>query len=457
MHKTVVLNVVGLAPSLIGQSTPRIKAFADRAGCAHITPIIPAVTCTASATYLTGTPPSVHGAVANGWYFREMDEIRFWRQSNKLVQAPKIWDIAKDQDPGFTCANLFWWYNMNSSVDFLVTPRPMYPSDGRKIPDIYTKPMDLRDTLQADLGQFPLFNFWGPNATIKSSRWIADSARHVEQRFAPTLMLVYLPHLDYPLQKYGSDEALLAEDLEQIDSVVGDLIEFYEQRNAHVVIVSEYGIQTVSRQIHLNRLFRERGWISCRSELGRDMLDPGGSRAFAVADHHIAHIYVNDPAILDEVHDVVAAVDGVATVLDEEGKREHRLDHERSGELVALAEPDAWFTYYFWLDDDRAPDYARTVDIHQKPGYDPAELFFDPEKSMVKARAGLSLARRKLGFRSLLETVPLDGRYVKGSHGVPTRDPNDGPLLLSGNPELVRAQTIAATDVAGILLDHLRS
>ncbi|MDQ3539857.1 MAG: alkaline phosphatase family protein [Chloroflexota bacterium] len=455
MHKTVVLNVVGLTPSLIGRSTPHIKAFADRAGLAHIDPIMPAVTCTASATYLTGKPPSVHGAVANGWYFREMDEIRFWRQSNKLVQAPKIWDMARDQDSDFTCANLFWWYNMNSSVDYLVTPRPMYPSDGRKIPDIYTKPMDLRDSLQADLGPFPLFNFWGPNATIKSSRWIADSAMSVEYRFGPTLTLVYLPHLDYPLQKYGTDTSLLARDLGEIDSVVGDLIAFYEQRDAHVVIVSEYGIQTVSRQIHLNRLFRERGWISYRRELGRDMLDPGGSRAFAVADHQIAHIYVNDPSILSDVRAAVATADGVATVLDEDGKRRHRLDHERSGELVALAEPDAWFTYYFWLDDDRAPDYARTVDIHQKPGYDPAELFFDPEKSLVKAKAGLSLAKRKLGFRCLLETVPLDGRYVKGSHGVPTESPDDGPLLLSGNPALVPSDTIDATDVTRILLNHL--
>lgn len=457
MHKTVVLNVVGLAPSLIGESTPRIKAFADRARMAHIDPIIPAVTCTASATYLTGEPPAEHGAVANGWYFREMDEIRFWRQSNKLVQAPKIWDIAKEQDADFTCANLFWWYNMNSTVDYLITPRPMYPSDGRKIPDIYTKPMDLRDSLQADLGQFPLFNFWGPNATIKSSRWIADSAVKVEQRFAPTLTLIYLPHLDYPLQKYGTDPNLLAQDLRQIDDVVGDLIDYYEQRNAHVVIVSEYGIQNVSRQIHLNRLFRERGWISYRSELGRDMLDPGGSQAFAVADHQVAHIYVNDPAILDEARDAVSTADGVATVLDDDGKRQHRLDHERSGDLVALAEPDAWFTYYFWLDDDRAPDYARTVDIHQKPGYDPAELFFDPENRWVKPKAGLSLARKKLGFRSLLETVPLDGRYVKGSHGVPTADPSDGPLLLSGQPELVPGDRIDATSVQGVLLDHLRS
>ena len=455
MKKTVVINVVGLVPALIGESTPRIAAWKDRASQAFIDPVIPAVTATAHSTYLTGKTPAEHGAVANGWYFRDMAEVRFWRQSNTLVQAPKIWDVARQEDPDFTCANMCWWFNMNSTVDYLVTPRPMYPSDGRKIPDCYTKPIDLRDALQAELGQFPLFTFWGANANITSSKWIADASRIIDQRYNPTLSLVYLPHLDYGLQKVGPDRKAMDKDLREIDAVTGDLIDFYEGRGAQVILVSEYGIVPVSRQVHLNRIFREKGWLAYREELGRDMFDPGQSKVFAAADHQIANIYVQDPSLLDEVKALVEATPGVAKVLDAAGKREYHLDHERSGELVALAEPDAWFTYYFWLDDAKAPDYARTVDIHQKPGYDPAELFFNPEDRFVKAKAGFSLLKKKLGFRSLLEVVPLDGKYVKGSHGLKTA-PEDGPILLTRQAGLLPAKTIAATEVFDVILAHLR-
>jgi predicted AlkP superfamily pyrophosphatase or phosphodiesterase len=455
MHKTVVLNVVGLVPSLVGPLTPRIKAFVDRSKTAHVDPVIPAVTATGHATYLTGKLPAEHGAVGNGWYFRDRDEVKFWRQSNRLVEAPKIWDVAKEMDPTFTCANMSWWFNMNSTVDYLLTPRPMYPSDGRKIPDCYTKPMGMRDELQAELGQFPLFNFWGANASIVSTKWIADASKIFERKFSPTLTLVYLPHLDYCLQKHGPDLTHIAKDLQEIDEVTGDLIEFYENAGARVIVVSEYGIMPVSKPVHLNRVFREEGWLSWREELGREMIDVATCTAFAVADHQIAHIYVNDPAMIEEVKRATEATDGVARVLDEAGKREMGLDHERSGELVVLAEPDAWFTYYYWVDDAKAPDFARTVDIHQKPGYDPAELFFDPADKYVKARAGLALAKKKLGFRSLLEIVPLDASYVKGSHGIRNEKVEDGPMLVSSRPDLLAEDTVSAPQVFDVILRHL--
>lgn len=456
MKKTVVINVVGLVPALIGDATPRIKAFRDKARLAHVNPVIPAVTATAHSTYLTGEYPNVHGAIANGWYIRDMAEVKFWRQSNTLVQAPKIWDIAKAEDPSFTCLNMCWWFNMNSTVDFLVTPRPMYPSDGRKIPDCYTKPINFRDELQKELGQFPLFSFWGANANITSTKWIADASKIADRLYDPTLSLIYLPHLDYGLQKFGPDLHAMDKDLHEIDEVTGDLIEFYEGKGAEVILVSEYGIMPVSKQVHLNRIFREKGWLAYREELGRDMFDPGQSKVFAAADHQIANIYVQDPSLLEEVRSLVAATDGVAEVLGEEGKRRYHLDHERSGQLVALAEPDAWFTYYFWLDDTKAPDYARTVDIHQKPGYDPAELFFDPSDKFVKAKAGLSLLKKKMGFRALLEVVPLDGKYVKGSHGIATVSPEDGPVIVSKRADLLPKDTIEATDVFAVIFDHLR-
>lgn len=453
MKKTVVLNVVGLSPSLLGQHTPFLSSWAANK-TVPVKSMLPAVTCSVQATYLTGKYPTEHGIVANGWYFRDECEVKFWRQSNKLVQAPKVWDLARSLDPSFTCANLFWWYNMYSSVDYAVTPRPMYPADGRKLPDIYTQPGEMRSSLQTELGTFPLFNFWGPNTSIVSSEWIANSAKWVEQRYNPTLTLVYLPHLDYCLQKFGSDQNLVAKDLQEIDRVCGDLIEYYQDRNAQVIVLSEYGITPVSQPVHLNRVLRENGLLTVREELGRELLDAGASIAFAVADHQIAHVYVNDPVYIPKVQALLEATDGVAQVLNET-KPAYHLDHPRSGELVAIANPNAWFTYYYWLDDTKAPDFARTVDIHRKPGYDPVELFVDPKISFAKAQVGLKLLKKKLGFRYLMDVIGLDASIVRGSHGSIT-SLEDGPLFISQQSELLEDQKVLEpTDICGLILQHL--
>ncbi len=249
MKKTVVLDVVALSPRVLGEYTPFLSEWISRGKQLSIDPVLPAVTCSAQSTYLTGEWPDKHGVVGNGWYFRDECEVKFWRQSNKLVQAPKIWDVAKRIDPDFTCANLFWWYNMYSTVDYSVTPRPLYPADGRKLPDIYTQPMDLRDRLQQELGTFPLFEFWGPNANINSTRWIAEATKKVDQWHNPTLTLVYLPHLDYNLQRCGIDVSKIGGDLREIDEVCRDLITYYEAQGAQVVLLSEYGITNVSRPV----------------------------------------------------------------------------------------------------------------------------------------------------------------------------------------------------------------
>ncbi|MGI4828361.1 MAG: alkaline phosphatase family protein [Janthinobacterium lividum] len=455
MRKTVVLNVVGLTPSLLGHATPALSAFAARGKLAAIEAVTPAVTCTAQATYFTGVLPRQHGIVGNGWYFAEECEVKFWRQSNKLVEAPKIWEIAKQRDPGFTCANYFNWYNMYSSVEYSVTPRPMYPADGRKLPDIYTQPAELRDELQRELGTFPLFDFWGPRTSIRSTEWIAKSALQTDARHNPTLSLIYLPHLDYDLQRLGPDHPEIARSLREVDRVCGELIRYYEARKARVLVLSEYGITAVRRPVHLNRVLREHGLIAVREELGRELLDAGASKAFAVADHQVAHVYVNDPARLEEVRRLILGVPGVERVLDAEVKAEVGLDHARSGDLVVVAEADAWFTYYYWLDDRKAPDFARTVDIHRKPGYDPVELFLDPSMRFPKVKVGLKLLKKKLGFRYLMDVIPLDAGLVRGSHGRPTTEAANGPLLVTNEPALLGAETIAATDVANIILEHL--
>jgi predicted AlkP superfamily pyrophosphatase or phosphodiesterase len=455
MKKTVILNVVGLTPSLLGENTPFLSAWAAIGQVVPIKTLLPAVTCSVQATYLTGKLPDEHGIVANGWYFRDECEVKFWRQSNKLVQAPKVWEIAKSIDPNFTCANLFWWYNMYSSADYAITPRPMYPADGRKLPDIYTHPADVRSPIQSDLGQFPLFDFWGPKTSISSSQWIANSAKWIEERYSPTLSLVYLPHLDYCLQKFGHDETHIQADLREIDAVCSDLIQYYQARNTQVIILSEYGITPVSQAVDLNRVLRENNLIAIREELGRELLDFGASIAFAVADHQIAHVYVNDPAYIPKVRSLLEATEGVAQVLDEEGKQAHHLDHPRSGELVAIAKPNAWFTYYYWLDDHKAPDFARTVDIHRKPGYDPVELFLDPQIKFPQGKIALKLLKKQLGFRYLMDVIPLDASLVRGSHGHITTSVDEGALFITHQTDLVDTNSIEATDVCSLILKHL--
>jgi predicted AlkP superfamily pyrophosphatase or phosphodiesterase len=456
VRKTVVLNAVGLTPALIGQYTPRLREFMSRGAMAPIGHVLPAVTTSVQSTYLTGTWPGEHGAVGNGWYFRDECEIKFWRQSNRLVERPKVWERARAIDPTFTCANHCWWYNMYSSADYAVTPRPMYPADGRKVPDCWAHPGELRDWLQKELGQFPLFQFWGPMTSIHATQWIADAAIRVDERFNPTLSLVYLPHLDYALQRSGTQADAIAKDLGELDAVCGKLIDHFAAGNARILILSEYGIMPVSRPVHLNRVLRERGLLAIRDEMGHDMLDAGESAAFAVADHQVAHVYVNDRSRLNEVRSLLEATPGVERVLDEAGKRTEHLDHPRAGELVAIAAPDAWFTYYYWLDDDRAPDFARTVDIHRKPGYDPAELFLDPKIPMPKAKVAWTLLRRNLGMRALMAVTPLDATLVRGSHGRAPASPDQGPLLMASERGILPAGSpLPAPEVFDVILRSL--
>jgi predicted AlkP superfamily pyrophosphatase or phosphodiesterase len=455
MRKTVVLNVVGLTPSLITPAMPALSRFRDAGRLARITPAFPAVTCTAQSDYLTGQLPRHHGIVGNGWYARDEAEVRFWKQSNALVAGPKIWDTAHALDGTFTCANLFWWFNMYSAADYSVTPRPMYPADGRKIPDVYTRPASLRASLQRELGTFPLFEFWGPRASIRSTRWIAEAAKRVEAEFRPTLTLIYLPHLDYNLQRLGSSSAAIRPDLQQVDEVCGDLIAFYEQRGARVIVLSEYGIVDVNQPVHPNRVLREMGLLAVREELGHEQLDAGASEAFAVADHQVAHVYVQNPARLPAVRARLEATSGVEAVLGEGEKRAYGIDHPRAGDLVAIARPNAWFTYYYWQEDARAPDFARTVEIHRKPGYDPVELFLDPAMRMPMLSVGWKLAKRKAGLRSLLDVIPLDATLVKGSHGRTDPASDAGPLIMSRDPDLLPYTPISSTDVYDVILRHL--
>ena len=446
--RVAVLNIVGLSESLLGPGLPGLSAFAAQHGQQAYAPEFPAVTCTAQSSLTTGTSPARHGIVANGWYDRESAEVRFWKQSNPLVRGEKLWDKLRREIPGFTCAKLFWWYNMHSTADFSITPRPLYPADGRKVFDIHTQPMLLRDRLKHDLGEFPFRAFWGPAAGIASSEWIAASAKWLEQHHSPTLSLVYLPHLDYPLQKNGPLDPHLPQELGRIDRVATDLIGFYQARGVRVLVLSEYGISPVTRPVHLNRLFRAHGWLLLKNELGRENLDCGGSGAFAVADHQVAHVYVNDPALRGEVRAMLENTPGVDEIRTPQEMWGPGIATERAGDFIAIAAPDAWFTYYFWDNDALAPDYARTVDIHRKPGYDPCELFIDPALQLPQLAIANFLIKKKLGLRGLLEVVPLDATLVKGSHGRDHVHANQRPVLLG-----TRFPVATALDVHHAILD----
>lgn len=338
MKKTVVIDIVGLSKSVIGNQTPFIHHFMNNNHASRIKPPFPALTTSSQSTYITGKPPTKHGIVGNGWYDREECEVKFWKQSDNLVSAPKIWENARKINPDFTCSKMFWWYNMYSDVEYSATPRPQYRADGVKVPDCYTQPAALRDELQRELGTFPLFNFWGPNTSVKSSQWIADASILVDKKHDPTLTLIYLPHLDYALQKYGHEDEQSKKSLNEIDEVVKQLVQYYEQQNSRVILLSEYGINPVNNPIHLNRIFREHGWLSVREENGKELLDAGASGAFIVADHQVGHVYINDDHIRNEVKTMLESMPGIARVLDEKEKKENGIDHKRSGDLVLISE-----------------------------------------------------------------------------------------------------------------------
>jgi predicted AlkP superfamily pyrophosphatase or phosphodiesterase len=461
MNRTAVLNVVGLTPSLLGEHTPKISEFARKGAQATIVPAFPAVTCSAQSTYLTGLTPAGHGIVGNGWYDRELAEVQFWKQSNHLVHGRKVWEDLRVRHPGFTCAKLFWWFNMYSSVDYSITPRPMYPADGRKVFDIYAWPYSIRAEIKKDLGEFPFPSFWGPAAGVDSpqgradatSRWIAESAKWIEAKYRPTLSLVYLSHLDYNLQRLGPKHPAIARDLRQIDAIVADLIAFFHERGVQVIVLSEYGITEVDTPIHLNRLFRQQGWLTIKEELGLELLDCGASKVFAVADHQVAHIYLHPGAsgLENKVRALIEEQPGVERVLGAAEKAAWGIDHPRAGDLIAVASERAWFTYYYWLDDTRAPDFARTVDIHRKPGYDPVELFLDPGRRFLKLHIARRLLQKKLGFRMLMDVVPLDATLVKGSHGRRTTDAADQPIVVCEQRGLLPSQTLQAADVNAVI------
>lgn len=446
----VVLNCVGLTPAHLGADTPHLSRLANEGFHNPLQSALPAVTTTAQATMLTGVDPSQHGIVANGWYFRDLNEILLWRQSEALVCAPHVWEGQP-----WKVLKHFWWYAMNTSTAATVTPRPVYHHDGAKSPDFYAHPPELKQLLREKHGTFPLFNFWGPTASAESTRWIADSFLTAWKDQKPDLGLCYLPHLDYDLQRFGPTGPHLAPNLREIDACAGRIIEAARGMNAQILVVSEYGISPVSDAAFPNRALREAGLLKVSTNAAGELIDTGASNAFVVCDHQLAHVYIKDPADVTRVKAALSKIPGLAKMLLQQEYSEVGLDHPRSGEMILLAEPGFWFAYDYWLEDTKKPDFAQSVEIHKKPGYDPRELFFDPEGG--KLRAAKALLRKKLGFRYLLNPCSLDPKLVRGSHGIAASREEDGPVLICSEKSLAGHRPQHHRDVAGVIRNALKA
>ena len=403
----LLLDVVGLTPRAL-RDMPRLRALAERGSRATLGTVLPAVTCSVQSTFLTGRMPAEHGAVGNGWFFRDLGEVMFWRQPNSLVAGEKVWDALRRAHPDAKVANVCWWYAMGMDVDTIVTPRPVYHADGRKSPDCYTRPTWLRDELTEALGEFPLFRYWGPTASIESSAWIVEATRRVMPHH--DLTMAYVPHLDYDLQRFGprSPEARAA--ASELDAVLAPLLDDAARLGVEVVVLSEYGITEVDRPVHLNRVLRRAGLLEVHTQAGMEYLDPWASPAFAVADHQVAHVYVRDAGRLDEVRAVLEGTPGVDLVLDRAAQAEHGLDHERSGDLVVVAEARA--VVHLLLLARRRPR------PRLRPGRrDPPQARLRPRRAVLRPRRPLGQGSRRARAR------PQEGGPALLDDGRPARRP----------------------------------
>ena len=421
----VLLTVPGLRRKDL-QLMPNLQKLSG--SVASVEHVFPCVTWPSQANLLTGTPPSSHGVVANGFYWREDHKVEMWTAWNEVIQQPQIWDLLKQK--GLSSAAWFPMLSKGCGADYVCMPAPIHQPDGSEDLWCYTKPQEFYGELLDKFGHFPLQHFWGPLANIKSSRWIAESAVECARKFQPDFFYVYLPHLDYAAQKFGPDSDQANQAVVDLDQLIGEFIDSMNPALEDPVwmVHSEYVITEVDHVSYPNRILREAGLLQVtesESDAGKEYLDFENSAAWALVDHQFSHVFVkkNDPIIRGEVISTFADVEGIDQVLA--GTDRGSLDHQRSGDVVLVSSPNSWQAYYWWQDDSLAPSFAKTVDIHRKPGYDPVELCFD----------------------MATKSVPLDATLIKGSHGVP-QDLNEAEgVLICSDVSLVDGERLAEPDV----------
>lgn len=431
----ILLSVPGLRRQDLSHM-PRLAALTAGGDQAELAPTFPAVTCTVQASMTTGAPPSEHGVIANGFYWRDRKAVEMWTTPNECVDRSQIWDTLHEQVPGATSAVWFPLHAKHCGADYVCLPAPVHNPDGSESLWCYTKPEMLYGDFLAKLGHFPLMNYWGPLAGIKSTEWIVSSAIQAAEQFRPNFFYLYMQHLDYAPQKFGPESAETRQALVDLDAELGRLIDgfavAYGDAKPLWLVASEYVITPVDHVLYPNRLVRQGGLLEVKEVDGGELIDFDESRAWALADHQFSHVFVRDQdaVTIAKVKDLFTGQPGVAEVFEPKDAPQYDLNHERSGDVVVVSEPHSWQAYYWWFDDARAPKFARTVDIHRKPGYDPVEMFFDP------ATRG----------------IPLDATLVKGSHGAPANDPAQRGVLLSSQQGVFVEGSTADTDVAEIVL-----
>ncbi len=361
---------------------------------------------------MTGSLPTQHGIIANGLFDRATRSVTMWTWPATRVERPPIWEMLRRRAHRARTAVLFFQALKGATADIYLNPRPKHMPDGTTIPWCDSRPDGLYERLAASLGHFPLHKYWGPMADIDSSQWILAASLRVLAEFRPELSLVYVPHLDYVGQRFGPESEEFVAEAKRIDAAVAEFIvglkRAFRPFETAVIVVSEYAMVPVVGAALPNVALRDAGLLAVREENGAEVLDLAASRAFALVDHQVAHVYVG-PDAASAAESALAELPGVAEVCRGDRLRELGVAHPNSGELVLLAEPDKWFAYYWWRDPGKAPAFARTVDIHRKPGYDPVELFLDPER----------------------RGIPLDPTRVRGSHGLPPRGPAQSGVFLS--------------------------
>lgn len=340
--------------------------------------VFPAVTCTTMASVRTASTPDRHGMVANGLFFRDLRKVLFWEQAASLVQGTRCWGETVRRD-ATRVGMMFWQQSLGEQLELVLSPRPIHKHNGGLIQDCLSRPESLyADICEAQKKSFNLMHYWGPLASgPKSSNWIIGAYECVMGREQPELLFGYLPHLDYDLQRYGPAHRCSRRAARTLGVALQRFIAACEKNNYDYLIYGDYEINQVKRgAVFPNRRLMDAGLFRTRAV--DEMLYPDffHYEAFAMVDHEVAHVYVADPAKIEFVRNTFVGLPGVEKVWTRAEAAAVGLNHPNSGELILLAEPGAWFAYPWWTEKSEAPDYATHIDIHNKPGFDPCELFF---------------------------------------------------------------------------------